>query len=65
MKATHAPPPPLTEEALRQSLRTLEVLAGPLVLLDAQARVLTLGTVDEIEQYLADEVARNEVGREG
>lgn len=29
------------------------------------ARVLTLGTVDEIEQYLADEVARNEVGREG
>jgi len=29
------------------------------------ARVLTLGTVEEIEQYLADEVARNEVGREG
>ena len=29
------------------------------------ARVLTLGTVEEIEQYLGDEVARNEVGSEG
>jgi phosphoenolpyruvate-protein phosphotransferase (PTS system enzyme I) len=29
------------------------------------ARVLTLGTVEEIEQYLGDEVAKNEVGSEG
>ena len=29
------------------------------------ARVLTLGTVEEIEQYLNDAVARNEVGSEG
>ncbi len=29
------------------------------------ARVLTLGTVEEIEQYLNDSVARNEVGSEG
>ena len=29
------------------------------------ARVLTLGTVEEIEQYLSDEVLRNEVGSEG
>ena len=29
------------------------------------ARVLTLGTVEEIEQYLSDEVAKNEVGSEG
>ena len=29
------------------------------------ARVLTLGTVEEIEQYLRDEVAKNEVGSEG
>ena len=29
------------------------------------ARVLTLGTVEEIEQYLGDEIAKNEVGREG
>jgi phosphoenolpyruvate-protein phosphotransferase (PTS system enzyme I) len=29
------------------------------------ARVLTLGTVEEIEQFLADEVAKNEVGSEG
>jgi phosphotransferase system enzyme I (PtsI) len=29
------------------------------------ARVLTLGTVDEIEQYLGTEVAQDEVGREG
>ena len=29
------------------------------------ARVLTLGTVEEIEQYLNDEVAKNEVGSEG
>ena len=29
------------------------------------ARVLTLGTVDEIERYLGDEVAKNEVGSEG
>jgi len=27
--------------------------------------VLTLGTVEEIEQYLGDEVAKNEVGSEG
>ena len=29
------------------------------------ARVLTLGTVEEIEQYLGDAVAKNEVGSEG
>jgi phosphotransferase system enzyme I (PtsI) len=29
------------------------------------ARVLTLGTVEEIEQYLGDEVAKDEVGSEG
>ncbi len=29
------------------------------------ARVLTLGTVEEIEQYLADEISKNEVGSEG
>ena len=29
------------------------------------ARVLTLGTVDEIEHYLEEEVAKNEVGSEG
>ena len=29
------------------------------------ARVLTLGTVEEIERYLNDEVAKNEVGSEG
>jgi phosphotransferase system enzyme I (PtsI) len=29
------------------------------------ARVLTLGTVEEIERYLGDEVAKNEVGSEG
>jgi hypothetical protein len=29
------------------------------------ARVLTLGTVEEIERYLSDEVAKNEVGSEG
>ena len=29
------------------------------------ARVLTLGTVEEIEQYLSEEVAKNEVGSEG
>jgi phosphotransferase system enzyme I (PtsI) len=29
------------------------------------ARVLTLGTVEEIERYLEDEVAKNEVGSEG
>jgi phosphoenolpyruvate-protein phosphotransferase (PTS system enzyme I) len=31
----------------------------------AAARVLTLGTVEEIEQYLNDEVVKNEVGSEG
>jgi phosphotransferase system enzyme I (PtsI) len=29
------------------------------------ARVLTLGTVEEIERYLEDEIAKNEVGSEG
>jgi phosphotransferase system enzyme I (PtsI) len=29
------------------------------------ARILTLGTVEEIEQYLGTEIARNEVGSEG
>lgn len=29
------------------------------------ARVLTLGTVEEIEQYLGDEIVKNEVGSEG
>jgi phosphoenolpyruvate-protein phosphotransferase (PTS system enzyme I) len=29
------------------------------------ARVLTLGTVEEIEQYLGDEISKNEVGSEG
>ena len=29
------------------------------------ARVLTLGTVEEIERYLEHEVAKNEVGSEG
>jgi phosphotransferase system enzyme I (PtsI) len=29
------------------------------------ARVLTLGTVEEIEQYLGDEITKNEVGSEG
>jgi phosphoenolpyruvate-protein phosphotransferase (PTS system enzyme I) len=31
----------------------------------AAARVLTLGTVEEIEQYLNDEIVKNEVGSEG
>ncbi|MDY7229072.1 sigma-54 interaction domain-containing protein [Hyalangium rubrum] len=34
----------LPEEVLRHSLRALELFAGPTVLLDAQARVLALGT---------------------
>jgi len=34
-------------------------------MLRVAARVLTLGTVEEIERYLGDEVAKNEVGSEG
>ena len=43
MKETNSKPAPASAESLRQSLRALETLAGPTVLLDSQARVLALG----------------------
>jgi transcriptional regulator with PAS, ATPase and Fis domain len=54
MKGMNSGPPP-EEETLRQALRALETFAGPMALLDAQARVLALGA--EAQELLEGRVS--------
>jgi transcriptional regulator with PAS, ATPase and Fis domain len=63
MKATIPRPDRPTEEALRQSLRALEAIAGPTLLLDPQSRVLALGT--EARALLEDRLSPGRRFHEG